>query len=911
MADRVERIILEVDEKGAVTATASANREVGKLEASFYRAGQTMEQRLLARIATLRGQMANDPARLKELDALQERVTARMGQNLQGLAAKIQAGIQHPMQAAGNAVGSVVGQLGTMGTVLAGAAAGFALVTKQAFDFVRAQGKLAEATENLALRTGLSVRETMQFEAAAKVAGVDISRLVQSMRLLSQSMSENSDEGAKQKRALRDIGVEVLGANRELKPTGQLLREIADRISTLPDIGAKTRALTALFGRGGSEFLPLLQRMPDLLRQVGDSWDENLNNRLSKFDDKIDLLMIKWEKLKKSLAGALIPEAERPEGNFLYGGKLDMLRQWMITGRWEAPKLGGAPVQPVTAQYGTTLQAENERKAWDAYILIAGTREEQIKRKIGLAEKDLKAAEEARDIAAHSGAESRIALFNREVELLQAQVKVVGSLTPALLALGRQAMSGAYFENLGRSQEALETLRRERLPQNLPKTPKEIEEATQNAETWRAHELDRTLDLQNDVLKAQIEGDEKRLKASDDYWEKISDQIKRRQEQRFDDLKRGFEGLFDAAFERSRSFVDALRNLFYTMFLTPVKEWLSNLMAEMVYGPRGGPSGAAGGVGGLRAIFGGLGAAASGYGGSGGVVNTYPGMPGGGGSSGWGGSLRSLQGGGWQNMARGGAMMGGMALGSYGLQRGNAAATIGGGALAGAGAASMMGMTTLGGGIAGAGFGLAAAGLQRGGWSGLGMSTAGGAIIGMQFGGPIGALIGAAIGAGAGFIRMLFTKASDKAREKIKALYGVDIQTKSILDKIVALAKQNYGGNLDMAIRTQDVRDLIELYAMSTGQATGGLPARMQPVSMVQMSGSLYRQSSPTASLTPVAAGGGGTIVIPLQMDSRAIGTVVIQNGRVIADGALKASQSNYRRTETALSQLSPNTIRA
>ncbi len=154
-----------------------------------------------------------------------------------------------------------------------------------------------------------------------------------------------------------------------------------------------------------------------------------------------------------------------------------------------------------------------------------------------------------------------------------------------------------------------------------------------------------------------------------------------------------------------------------------------------------------------------------------------------------------------------------------GLQRGAKAGnlmTIGGGAAMGYSVAPALGMTGLGGGIFGACAGLAAAGLQRGGWSGVGMSTTGGAIIGMQFGGPLGAAIGAGVGFVAGMVRMFIKGAQEKAREKVKATYG-DISDKAIPKQIVDTAKQMFGGNLDMAIRSQQIRDIIDLYAISTG----------------------------------------------------------------------------------------------
>ena len=93
--------------------------------------------------------------------------------------------------------------------------------------------------------------------------------------------------------------------------------------------------------------------------------------------------------------------------------------------------------------------------------------------------------------------------------------------------------------------------------------------------------------------------------------------------------------------------------------------------------------------------------------------------------------------------------------------------TLGGGAAMGYGLAPILGMTGYGGAIFGAGAGLAAAGLQRGGWSGLGMSTAGGAIVGMQLGGPVGGAIGAGIGFVAGLVRMFIKGAQEKIRDKI------------------------------------------------------------------------------------------------------------------------------------------------
>jgi hypothetical protein len=202
---------------------------------------------------------------------------------------------------------------------------------------------------------------------------------------------------------------------------------------------------------------------------------------------------------------------------------------------------------------------------------------------------------------------------------------------------------------------------------------------------------------------------------------------------------------------------------------------------------------------------------------------------------------------------------------------------------------------------------LALAGLQRGGLSGLAMTTAGGAMVGFKYGGPLGAAIGAGIGAIAGIARLFVKGAEEKARAKIRATYGVDIRDKGVLRQIVETAKQAFGGNLDAAIRSQQVRDLIELYAMTTGQSTAGLPPTVRPVSLIQQGGMLYQQTfaaGATATLDRIAAGAPATgpIVINISVPGakeffeKETVRVVVENPRAVQSAALNATRANAGR---------------
>ena len=385
----------------------------------------------------------------------------------------------------------------------------------------------------------------------------------------------------------------------------------------------------------------------------------------------------------------------------------------------------------------------------------------------------------------------------------------------------------------------------------------------------------------------------------------------------FDSLKRQAEGVFDALLTKSQSVWSAIANALKTAVLTAIKEIVTSrvaaLLMELFTGARVAFAGAgsanfpsiSGGVlGRLGAVLG---------------VGTVPVFGGGpipGGAVGGRGTPPFLPGGGLlPSLTRLREFVG---LGSSiqlapGVATTFQAATL----LQKLTSVARSPAAALGGGL------LALAGLQRGGVSGLAMTTAGGAMVGFKYGGPLGAAIGAGIGAIAGIARLFVKSAEEKAREKIRATYGVDIRDKGILRQIVETAKQAFGGNLDAAIRSQQIRDLIELYAMTTGQSTAGLPPSMRPLSLIQQGGALFQQTftagaAPTldriAAGTPQAA---APIVINISVPGakeffeKETVRVVVENPRAVQSAALNATRANAGRRELTALQLSPGTLTA
>jgi hypothetical protein len=407
----------------------------------------------------------------------------------------------------------------------------------------------------------------------------------------------------------------------------------------------------------------------------------------------------------------------------------------------------------------------------------------------------------------------------------------------------------------------------------------------------------------------------------------------------FESLKQQAGGVFDALLQKSQSVWSAIANSFKTALLTAIKEVVTSRVAAMLMylftGQKVTFAGGGAGSGGSGGILGGLGGllgigAVPAFGAAGGPIpggaaggwGTPPFIPSTGGAGGGGITSKAgvgLLGGfkGWKDLLSN--------LGNIGYRPERWRLDEMGNMTKIADARGIGGWQ--GGALLAGGSILALEGLRRGGWSGVAMTTAGGAMIGAKFGGPLGAVIGAGAGFVAGLARLFVKSAEEKAREKIKALYGVDISDKGLLKQIVDTAKQAFGGNLDVAIRSQQIRDLVQLYAMSTGQPTRGMPATVHPLDIVQTGGSLYQSPGysngtalpglgglPTLDTFAggVASGAGlGTTVVNLQIDSKTVGNVIIQNGRVVAQGAINAMKANAGRRELTALQVSPGLVTA
>lgn len=880
------------------------NRIVQQAERKAAFAGASSSERLQIERKLQLSRVAGDPNAINRMTAAYDKLALAQDKVTAG-GSKLAEFLRNPMQAAGDAVDSIAASLGRVGAIALGVGAGLTVVAKASFDLVASQGRAAEAVTNFADTVGISATEAYKLDIQAKLVGSSLEGLTAGYKKLSQGIAEGTEEGKKSAEALEKNGVRIFELSGQVRPFGDLFGDIAKKIQSIKEPSERAAKAVEIFGKSGVALMPLLLQFDETAeraKRASGGVNDTLLKTLADTDDAIGEIEASWKSLKLQLAGGIVATIKFVQS--INKGPLDYIdpgigslsedaarqRQARLneTNRGLVAAEGAALIAKFKKQQGETdaglkerlADVTEQRKAAEQFGSGMGAAE--VQKRIDLAKK-LRAEEASltAQIKARAEAEQKAEQARRDREKgiekareIMAQRAAGGFKVDVIKDLEAKPVNELYEKQFRAAQKlSEETVEmelanlREQLSQEEIFAQASRDKQLAQAEGYNAKTVEQKIAvedkkaaiekeylLKNFELKARLlqaeqeielakaaenaelraainqkyalAGRELTLKteaaiaAAGDTAAIKSGQIIQDQLQRnFDSIKHAAEGLFDTLFLRTKSWGDLLKNAVLLPALTYLKQIASTAVASALTGTSGGGSGSASGIGGLLGglLAGGGIARAGAPGGTpgfAGPVGGLSGMLGGGAGGGTAGGLDAL--GLLTQLGQIGATNKLFAEGIYGAK---------GGAL------------LLGGGL------LATDGLRRGGVGGMFETAAGGALIGAKFGGPWGALIGGAIGLGAGALRMMIKGATEKARDQIKEVYGIDVKEKGILNQIVKTAKESFGGDIGTAIRSPQIRELIELYAMSTGQGFG-VQAKVRSVSLAQSNFGLLQNAT-------------------------------------------------------------------
>jgi hypothetical protein len=174
---------------------------------------------------------------------------------------------------------------------------------------------------------------------------------------------------------------------------------------------------------------------------------------------------------------------------------------------------------------------------------------------------------------------------------------------------------------------------------------------------------------------------------------------------------------------------------------------------------------------------------------------------------------------------------------------------------------------------------------------------------------------------------------NEQIRKQVRDTYKVDIKDQGVLTQMAQIIKQSYGGSISLGIRSPQLRDLIMLYAQTTGQ-NFPLQNKQRPFFLTEQGGTLFQAPTYQNGQSISYAGGLPTIAptdrsiagapqgpmnlnATLQLDPAATtavltgqaANVISSSPRLVADSVMSASQGNYGRTEQVRLGISPLAI--
>jgi phage-related tail protein len=161
--------------------------------------------------------------------------------------------------------------LAAVATAAVAASSALGLAVKGAIDHADALSKSAQ-------KAGVTVEALSRLEYAAKLSDVSLEGLTSGLAKLAKAMSDATiSKTSTAAIAFKALGVSVTDATGKLRPTEVVFNEVADKLAQLEDGSTKTALAMQIFGKSGTELIPLLNSGAAGLKQMADEADRTGN----------------------------------------------------------------------------------------------------------------------------------------------------------------------------------------------------------------------------------------------------------------------------------------------------------------------------------------------------------------------------------------------------------------------------------------------------------------------------------------------------------------------------------------------------------------------------------------------------------------------------------------------------------
>lgn len=208
--------------------------------------------------------------------------------------------------------------------------ANFAAVVEKGMKVAAATFVTASAAMGLAIQSGLNqadkmgkaaqkigipVEELSKLQHAANLSDVSLDQLSTGVRKLSKNLIDGiGNPATTSARAMTALGISAKDSSGQLRPTTEIISDIAEKFSGMNDGASKTALAMALFGKSGAELIPMLnsgktglQEMKDEAAKLGLTITDKTSKAAEQFNDDLTRLKAAKEGVVLVLTSRLAP----------------------------------------------------------------------------------------------------------------------------------------------------------------------------------------------------------------------------------------------------------------------------------------------------------------------------------------------------------------------------------------------------------------------------------------------------------------------------------------------------------------------------------------------------------------------------------------------------------------------------
>lgn len=204
------------------------------------------------------------------------------------------------LQDAQGSMARLGGQMQKIGAAVSVVGAGIGLA-------IRGQLNAADDLAKLGQKIGIPVEALSQLEHAANLSGVGLEQLRTGFTIFSRNLSEQAGK-------FEAVGIATRDAAGKMRPTVDVVADLADVLAGMPDGAEKTALAVSLLGESGAHMIPLLNGGSAALREMmaeADRLGLTITDKTAKaaeaFNDNLTRLRASVVGLARQITAALAP----------------------------------------------------------------------------------------------------------------------------------------------------------------------------------------------------------------------------------------------------------------------------------------------------------------------------------------------------------------------------------------------------------------------------------------------------------------------------------------------------------------------------------------------------------------------------------------------------------------------------